>query len=101
MKKYKFKQESYNNLGAEFEHNRKIYMLGFDHGKNPVLYVCTVSGEPICEIAVNDDDEFTGFGSSNWHWHDIVIYYAINKALGTHLTTAFKNMFKCLNQEIV
>lgn len=39
MKTYKFKQESYNNIGAEFTHNRKTYMLGFDHSKNPVLYI--------------------------------------------------------------
>ena len=97
MKTYKFKQESYNNFGAEFRHNRKTYMLGFDHGNNPILYVCSSDGEPICEVSVNDDDEFIGFGTSNWHWHDIKRYYAINKALGTHLTTAFKDMFSRLN----
>lgn len=94
MKTYKFKQESYNNVGAEFRHNRKTYMLGFNHQNNPILYVCTGDGEPICEVTVNDSDIFTGFGSSKWSWHDIVQYYSINKALGTHWRTAFNNMFR-------
>lgn len=94
MKTYKFKQKSYNNLGAEFRHNRQTYMLGFNHTKDPVLYCCSSDGEPICEVPVNDSDIFTGFDSANWAWADIVEYYANNKAVNGHLPSAFNNMFR-------
>ena len=94
MKTYKFKQESYNNIGAEFTHNRKTYMLGFDHSKNPVLYICTGSGEPICEVPVNDNDKFMGFDASTWEWLDIIAYYATSKKANLHFRDAFNNMFR-------
>lgn len=94
MKTYKFKQESYNNFGAEFRHNRKTYMLGFDHGNNPILYICSGDGEPICEVPVNDGDVFKGFDAASWAWADIVSYYATYKHHNLHLRQAFNNMFR-------
>lgn len=94
MKTYKFKQESYNNFGAEFRHNRKTYMLGFDHGNNPILYICSGDGEPICEVPVNDGDVFKGFDAASWAWADIVEYFSPHKTNNWHLRQAFNNMFR-------